>query len=67
MNVSPELQQQLVSVVQELGVSIPPPVGIWLQTPTLVSFLPLVLILLMVSACRCQRLRVSASGEDGDV
>lgn len=46
VNVSPDLQQQLVSVVQELGVSIPPPVGIWFQTPLLVSFLTLILILL---------------------
>lgn len=31
VHVSPELQQQLESVVQELGVSIPPPVGVWLN------------------------------------
>lgn len=46
VSVSPDLQQQLVSVVQELGVSVPHPVSAWLHAPTLVSFFLEVLILM---------------------
>lgn len=71
MNLSPDLHQQLVSLVQELGVSIPPPVGIWFQTLVLVSSVLSLTgsdsVVLTFSACRSQHLSVSASGEDSDI
>lgn len=71
MNVSPDLHQQLGSLVQELGLSIPPPVGIWLRTLVLVSSVSSLTgsdsVVLTLSACRSQHLSVSAPGEDSDI
>lgn len=66
VDISPDLQQQLASVVQELGVSVPPAVSAPNAGPPHPRHGSNCHVV-TVSACRSLHLRVSGSGEDGDL
>lgn len=70
VNLSPDLQQQLASVSQELGVQIPPPVSPPELIPSVLMMMEAVTAVGDVGcrpACRRRQPGVSGSREDGDI